>query len=273
MAIKVKQSTIDEIKKMGMTKALASAKTRRSPEFQEALKRMYGQRRLDAAMKGAQGGSMSRATYMYKGTSPSAATATRKKMIGRDTPGAPAGTSARQVSSKSQSQIRNRAIAVGSAYVGGGAAYAAKKLMDQRKKNSTKQITSGKPKTAITAGRTPMSSPKSSAGLTPSRASAMASATMQAKERARKAELAKRGAGSKRPKGASKGTQTTQQKAVNTAKKVGRLAKSSTKQTLKPSKAGGKVLGPVGIGIMVKEQAKAAPKLVKKIAKKKAKGN
>jgi len=31
MAIKVKQSTIDEIKKMGMTKALAAAKTRRIP--------------------------------------------------------------------------------------------------------------------------------------------------------------------------------------------------------------------------------------------------
>jgi hypothetical protein len=48
MAIKVKQSTIDEIKKMGMTKALASAKTR-SAEFQEGLRRMYGARRLKAA--------------------------------------------------------------------------------------------------------------------------------------------------------------------------------------------------------------------------------
>ena len=45
MAIKVKQSTIDEIKKMGMTKALAAAKTRRTPEYQEAIKRMYGAKR------------------------------------------------------------------------------------------------------------------------------------------------------------------------------------------------------------------------------------
>ena len=53
MAIKVKQSTIDEIKKMGMTKALAAAKTRRTPEYQEAIKRMYGAKRLAKATAGA----------------------------------------------------------------------------------------------------------------------------------------------------------------------------------------------------------------------------
>jgi hypothetical protein len=53
MAIKVKQSTIDEIKKMGMTKALAAAKTRRTPEYQEAVKRMYGAKRLAKATAGA----------------------------------------------------------------------------------------------------------------------------------------------------------------------------------------------------------------------------
>jgi hypothetical protein len=52
MAIKVKQSTIDEIKKMGMTKALAAAKTRRTPEYQEAIKRMYGAKRLAKATAG-----------------------------------------------------------------------------------------------------------------------------------------------------------------------------------------------------------------------------
>jgi hypothetical protein len=53
MAPKVKESTIKEIKKMGMTKALASAKTRKNnAEFQEALRRMYGQRRLTAALGG-----------------------------------------------------------------------------------------------------------------------------------------------------------------------------------------------------------------------------
>ena len=52
MAQKVSQATIDRIKKMGMTKALASAKTNRSAEFREGLRRMYGQRRLSAAMGG-----------------------------------------------------------------------------------------------------------------------------------------------------------------------------------------------------------------------------
>jgi hypothetical protein len=51
--IKVKQSTIDEIKKMGMTKALGAAKTRRSAEYQEAVKRMYGAKRVAKATAGA----------------------------------------------------------------------------------------------------------------------------------------------------------------------------------------------------------------------------
>jgi len=50
--IKVKQSTIDEIKKMGMTKALGAAKTRRSAEYQEAVKRMYGAKRVAKATAG-----------------------------------------------------------------------------------------------------------------------------------------------------------------------------------------------------------------------------
>jgi hypothetical protein len=48
MAIKVSQSTIDKIKKMGMTKALAGAKGA-SPEMKEALTRMYGAKRVSAA--------------------------------------------------------------------------------------------------------------------------------------------------------------------------------------------------------------------------------
>jgi hypothetical protein len=47
--MKVSQATIDKIKKMGMTKALASAKGG-SAEFKEGLRRMYGERRLKAAM-------------------------------------------------------------------------------------------------------------------------------------------------------------------------------------------------------------------------------
>jgi hypothetical protein len=47
--IKVSQKTIDQIKKMGMTKALGSASSNKSAEFQEGLRRMYGQRRLSKA--------------------------------------------------------------------------------------------------------------------------------------------------------------------------------------------------------------------------------
>lgn len=50
MAIKVSQATIDKIKKMGMTAALKSAPGA-SAEMTEGLRRMYGQRRLDAATK------------------------------------------------------------------------------------------------------------------------------------------------------------------------------------------------------------------------------
>jgi hypothetical protein len=52
MATKVSQATIDKIKRMGMTKALASAKTNKSAEFQEGLRRMYGAKRVSAAMGG-----------------------------------------------------------------------------------------------------------------------------------------------------------------------------------------------------------------------------
>lgn len=47
--IKVSQKTIDQIKNLGMTKALAAGKTVRSAEFQEGLRRMYGSKRADAA--------------------------------------------------------------------------------------------------------------------------------------------------------------------------------------------------------------------------------
>jgi len=46
--IKVSQATIDSIKKMGMDKALKSA-AKASPEMKEALTRMYGAKRVQAA--------------------------------------------------------------------------------------------------------------------------------------------------------------------------------------------------------------------------------
>ena len=46
---KVSQATIDKIKAMGMTKALKSAGSA-SPEMREGLKRLYGAKRVSAAM-------------------------------------------------------------------------------------------------------------------------------------------------------------------------------------------------------------------------------
>lgn len=47
--VKVSQATIDKIKKQGMAKSLAGASSA-NPEMREALRRMYGQARLDKAM-------------------------------------------------------------------------------------------------------------------------------------------------------------------------------------------------------------------------------
>jgi hypothetical protein len=48
--IKVSQSTIDDIKKMGMTAALKGTNSNKSAEYKEGIKRMYGERRYAAAM-------------------------------------------------------------------------------------------------------------------------------------------------------------------------------------------------------------------------------
>jgi hypothetical protein len=49
----VKQATIDNIKKMGMTAALKKAGSSKNAEFVQGVKRMYGADRLKAAMKAA----------------------------------------------------------------------------------------------------------------------------------------------------------------------------------------------------------------------------
>lgn len=76
--IKVSQSTIDDIKKMGMTKALKlagqNAKASQGglvKEYQEATKRLYGEKRFNAATGGA-------ASSKPKYTSPDAAKAGNK---------------------------------------------------------------------------------------------------------------------------------------------------------------------------------------------------
>jgi hypothetical protein len=49
--IVVKQSTIDSIKKLGMTAALKKAGSSNNAEYLEGIKRMYGAKRLSAAQK------------------------------------------------------------------------------------------------------------------------------------------------------------------------------------------------------------------------------
>ena len=67
--IKVSQATIDKIKKMGMTAALKGA-PKASAEMQEGLRRMYGQRRLDAASKTTTVSKPSRAVMARPGSTP-----------------------------------------------------------------------------------------------------------------------------------------------------------------------------------------------------------
>jgi hypothetical protein len=47
--IKVSQATIDKIKKQGMTASLKAASSNNSPEYREALRRMYGDARVAKA--------------------------------------------------------------------------------------------------------------------------------------------------------------------------------------------------------------------------------
>ncbi len=65
-AIKVSQATIDKIKKMGMTAALKKAGTSKNAEYIEGIRRMYGQRRLNAARPAAKSADAARAAAMKK---------------------------------------------------------------------------------------------------------------------------------------------------------------------------------------------------------------
>lgn len=93
--IKVSQSTIDQIKKMGMDKALKSA-ANASPEMKEGLRRMYGEKRLAAA-----GGSTKAAT---KSTAPGAISGKMKSSSTSNKPksSAPSAISGKKVSTTSK---------------------------------------------------------------------------------------------------------------------------------------------------------------------------
>jgi hypothetical protein len=80
--IKVSQATIDKIKAMGMTAALKKAPNA-NPEMKEALKRMYGARRVDAAAgskpaaKSADAARASASKAMYKSADSARSTTTK----------------------------------------------------------------------------------------------------------------------------------------------------------------------------------------------------
>lgn len=83
--IKVSQATIDKIKKIGMTKALAGAKSA-NPEMKEALTRMYGARRVSAASSTSSTKSTPRGAVVDMGGTPSkkaaSSTPSRKPAFG-----------------------------------------------------------------------------------------------------------------------------------------------------------------------------------------------
>ena len=70
--IVVKQSTIDNIKKLGMTAALKKAGSSNNAEFVEGVKRMYGARRLAAAKPAAKSPDMARAKVTMPAPGPAA---------------------------------------------------------------------------------------------------------------------------------------------------------------------------------------------------------
>ena len=71
--IVVKQSTIDNIKKLGMTAALKKAGTSNNAEFLEGVKRMYGAKRLAAAKPAAKSADAARPAPKLGATKPAPA--------------------------------------------------------------------------------------------------------------------------------------------------------------------------------------------------------
>ena len=93
--IKVSQSTIDQIKKMGMQKALKSA-ANASPEMKEGLRRMYGEKRLAAAGGATKAAVKSTAPGAISGKMKSSATSSKSKSS------APSAISGKKVSTTSK---------------------------------------------------------------------------------------------------------------------------------------------------------------------------
>jgi hypothetical protein len=93
--IKVSQSTIDQIKKMGMDKALKSA-ANASPEMKEGLRRMYGEKRLAAAGGSTKAAAKSTAPGAISGKMKTSATSSKSKSS------APSAISGKKVSTTSK---------------------------------------------------------------------------------------------------------------------------------------------------------------------------
>lgn len=92
--VKVSQATIDGIKKMGMTKALSGVKSSSGAEYKEAVRRMYGETRLQKALGGGYAAKPSATKPSTSGSKPGSKT-----------------TTAMDYSSKSKTQPKPRTIA------------------------------------------------------------------------------------------------------------------------------------------------------------------
>ena len=95
--VKVSQSTIDDIKKLGMTKALKLAKQNAGAtqgglvkEYQEATRRLYGDRRFSAATKGATPAPAKKGSYQAGSAKSSKATYTTGSGVKYKASGTPA---------------------------------------------------------------------------------------------------------------------------------------------------------------------------------------
>jgi hypothetical protein len=124
--VKVSQSTIDDIKRLGMTKALKLAKRNAGAtqaglvkEYQEATRRLYGDRRFAAATKGATPAPMKKGSYQAGSAKSGKATYTTGSGVKYKASGTPAAKPAAKPASKGMSGTTKRNL-IGGALLAGG---------------------------------------------------------------------------------------------------------------------------------------------------------
>jgi hypothetical protein len=124
--VKVSQSTIDDIKRLGMTKALKLAKRNAGAtqgglvkEYQEATRRLYGDRRFAAATKGATPAPMKKGSYQAGSAKSGKATYTTGSGVKYKPSGTSSAKPASKPASKGMSGTTKRNL-IGGALLAGG---------------------------------------------------------------------------------------------------------------------------------------------------------